>query len=402
MERDFPQFAAMKYPKACSIEEARACLADDEVGLSLVPGARKSYLIVVFKSPKAGDAGIEVYSLPPAAAIAEAVSALLEPRLLEDSEAVKGRGADMFRLILGPAKAAIAGKSLVIVPGGTLGRLPFELLVEPAGSGGGRFLVERHAIRYAPSMTVLTLVKRWEAERTKPKRTLWAIGDPVYASTDARLGGGRVRPESSTKVVAQVEFATREETWARLPGSGAEIGRIAALMNARPGERLVGRDATEAVVKKLSGDGTLADFQFLHFACHGVLGSKESVRPGLVLSLVGNPAGEDGFLGSDEVTNLRLNADLVVLSACRTGEGEVYRAEGVSGLARAFLFAGSRGVVCSLWQVDDESTVTLMADLYAGLKAGLPSSEALRQAQLKMIASGEPPLHWAPFVLIGR
>jgi tetratricopeptide (TPR) repeat protein/CHAT domain-containing protein len=403
MERDFPQYAALKYPKACTVEEARACLSDDEVGLSFVPGSKASYLVVLNKSHKAGEVGIEVHPLPPSSSIAEAVSALLEPRVLEDAQAAKARGAEVFRMLLGPASTAIAGKSLVIVPGGMLGQLPFELLVEPDGSGGdGRFLVERHAIRYAPSMTTLTMVKRWEAERPKPGRALWAIGDPVYSASDPRLATAGALSEASRTVVTRLRSALRGEALDRLPGTGVEVERVASLMDSELGDRLTGPEATEAAVKKLSTDGTLADFRYVHFACHGILGSDKHAQPGLVLSLVGNPPGEDGFLRLDEVTGLRLNADLVVLSACQTGQGKVYRAEGVLGLARAFLYAGSRGVACSLWQVDDESPATLMADLYAGLKAGLPSSEALRQAQLKMIASGEPPLHWAPFVLIGR
>jgi len=139
-----------------------------------------------------------------------------------------------------------------------------------------------------------------------------------------------------------------------------------------------------------------------HFACHGVLGTGDGVQPGLVLSQVDNPPGTDGYLRLDEVTDLRLNADLVTLSACQTGQGKVFRAEGVSGLARAFLYAGCRGVLCSLWQVDDAATAELMADVYAGLKDGKSAADALRSAQLKMIEAGEPPLHWAPFVLIGR
>ena len=122
----------------------------------------------------------------------------------------------------------------------------------------------------------------------------------------------------------------------------------------------------------------------------------------MVLSLEGDQRGEDGLLRVDEVTGLRLNADLAVLSACQTGQGQVFRSEGVSGLARAFLFAGCRGVVCSLWRVDDEATSELMAGFYAGLKAGLPAADALRRVQWEMIRAGRPPSQWAPFVLIGK
>jgi CHAT domain-containing protein len=110
----------------------------------------------------------------------------------------------------------------------------------------------------------------------------------------------------------------------------------------------------------------------------------------------------DGFLTMQEVTHLKLNADLVVLSACQTGRGEVVPGEGVMGLTRAFLYAGSRGVVCSLWSVDDERTASLMKAMYAELKKGKGSSEALALARRKLIAEEQAPFYWAPFILVGK
>jgi CHAT domain-containing protein len=123
-----------------------------------------------------------------------------------------------------------------------------------------------------------------------------------------------------------------------------------------------------------------------------------------VLNLVGNTGvdRDDGFLELDEIANLKLNADLVVLSACQTGQGKMARGEGVSGLARAFLYAGSKGVVCSLWSVDDRETANLMVDFYGHLQKGQAAADALREAQLRMIREGKAPLYWAPFILIGE
>jgi CHAT domain-containing protein len=134
----------------------------------------------------------------------------------------------------------------------------------------------------------------------------------------------------------------------------------------------------------------------------------QGLQPALVLSLAG-ASGErdeygvlDGFLRLDEVTHLKLNADLVILSACRTGQGKLHSGEGVHGLARAFLYAGSKGVVCSLWAVDDAQTARLMTALYRGLKDGRPAADALRDAQLALLREGQAPLYWAPFILIGE
>src|SRR5262249_2228984 len=110
----------------------------------------------------------------------------------------------------------------------------------------------------------------------------------------------------------------------------------------------------------------------------------------------------DGFLTMQEVTHLRLNADLVVLSACKSARGEVVAGEGVLGLTRAFLYAGSRGVVCSLWSVDDDRTADLMRAMYAGPKQGKGSAEALALARRKLIAEEQAPFYWAPFILIGK
>ena len=110
----------------------------------------------------------------------------------------------------------------------------------------------------------------------------------------------------------------------------------------------------------------------------------------------------EGYLSMMEVTHLKLNADLVVLSACQTGKGKLIPAEGVVGLTRSFLYAGSRGVVCSLWCVDDESTGELMQATYAELKKGSSSTEALALARRQLIAEERAPFYWAPFILVGK
>jgi CHAT domain-containing protein len=171
---------------------------------------------------------------------------------------------------------------------------------------------------------------------------------------------------------------------------------------------LLGKDATEAAVRQASAQGDLARARYVHFACHGILGLSDGQPPALVLSLVGNSGERDefgllaGFLRMDEVTNLKLNADLVVLSACRSGQGRLWNGEGVHGLARAFLHAGSKGVVCSLWSVDDKETAGFMVAMYGRLKDGRPAADALRDTRLDMIRAGKAPLYWAPFILIGE
>jgi CHAT domain-containing protein len=198
-------------------------------------------------------------------------------------------------------------------------------------------------------------------------------------------------------------------SWTRLPATGAEVRAIADLHQARKDDVVTDMLASEKVVKTASDKGVLGRKRYVHLATHGLLGSARGRPPSLVLSLVGNDGKEelggpnDGFLTMQEVTHLKLNADLVVLSACETGKGDLIASEGVVGLSRAFLYAGSRGVVCSLWQVDDARTATLMEALYGELKGGkVSSAEALARARRKLIAEEQAPFYWAPFILIGK
>ncbi len=190
--------------------------------------------------------------------------------------------------------------------------------------------------------------------------------------------------------------------------SGREVNMIGRLLQAPEANVRTGLKALEADIKKASASGELARCRYIHFATHGILGSGDGKPPALVLSLVGNDdlrdefGRNDGFLRLDEVTGLKLNADLVVLSACRSGQGQLRNGEGVSGLARAFLYAGSRGVVCSLWSVADAETADLMTDMYTRLQAGKLAADALREARLEMLKAGKPPIYWAPFILIGE
>jgi CHAT domain-containing protein len=287
--------------------------------------------------------------------------------------------------------------------------VPFEALIED-----GRYLIENHRIRYAPSLTALHLVRLWEKTRPKPERPLWAMADPVYDKADKRVEGEKDLSQATQDALAKYlagadRGPTRGEAYARLGFTGQEAAAIRARLGAADTDVLTGLQATEAAVKAASERGLLARARYVHFATHGILGLDTGQPPALVLSLVGNDGARDadggindGFLRLDEVTRLQLNADLVVLSACETGKGRLYAGEGVTGLARAFLYAGSRGVVASLWSVDDRETATFMAQLYGGLKDGQAAADALRAAKLAMIRAHKPPVYWAPFILIGE
>jgi CHAT domain-containing protein/lipopolysaccharide biosynthesis regulator YciM len=402
MEQEYPAYAALKYPKPCTLEAARACLSTNEVALLYILGTKASYVLLL-EAPQATGDGLTIYELPPAVQLAEQISALTDPAMLASADKTAELAAEAYAALLGPLAERLAGKDLVIVPNGALCYLPFELLIEPSGKSGapGRFLVERHRLRYAPSLTALTIQRKWDQVRSRPDRAFFALGDPVYDGADSRKGSQGTLPLVGRDRAGEYALREGHAGFPRLPFSGTEVEQIGRLLGAARGDILTGPAATEGAVKAASASGQLARYRYLHFACHGILGLASGQQPALVLSQVGDDK-EDGFLQLDEVTNLKLNADLVVLSACRSGQGRLHNGEGVKGLARAFLYAGSRGVLCSLWQVDDQETARLMLQLYTNLKQGQSSAAALRNAQLDMIHKGKAPLYWAPFVLIGE
>ena len=188
----------------------------------------------------------------------------------------------------------------------------------------------------------------------------------------------------------------------RLPFSREEVRSIAALVPEAEMLEAIDFRASRALVM----DGTLERYRILHFATHGLLNTAHPELSGLVLSLVDeNGRPQDGFLRLQDIYNLRLSADLVVLSACRSALGRRVAGEGLIGLTRGFMHAGAPRVVASLWQVDDSATAELMRRFYVGiLEARLRPAAALREAQRSMAA--EPrwssPYYWAGFTLEGE
>ena len=191
-----------------------------------------------------------------------------------------------------------------------------------------------------------------------------------------------------------------------LPYSRSEIDGIAQLFPKDDRELFFGEAATEENVKS---PDRLSAYRLIHFSTHGYVNEERPRFSGLVLSLPANAAStragkqsEDGLLAAYEIFNLKLKADLVVLSACETGLGKEIKGEGLMSLTRAFMYAGAPSVMVSLWNVNDETAADLMIRFYRHLQSGKTKSEALRQAQLETIRDNGFPFFWAPFVLIGK
>ena len=321
--------------------------------------------------------------------------------------AYRERSARLTELLLGEAHGSgvLAGRRLAVVADGALVYVPFAALPDPCDRG--RTLLGHHEVVHLPSASVLALHRRRaEGDRTPSKR-LAVIADPIYSPNDPRVAAGSVAPRTEAPWEGHPPGASAAHPGAafpRLPFSAEEARAIAALVEPEESFLALGSDARREVVSGAS----LAGFRYVHFATHGVLDTEYPQLSGLVLSLVdrsGSPR-DNGFLRLEDVYDMRLDADMVVLSACDTALGREVRGEGLVGLARGFMHAGARRVVASLWRAHDVTTADLMERFYRGLLLeGRPPADALRQAQLGLVSDPRGdfhfPYYWAGFTLQG-
>jgi CHAT domain-containing protein len=201
-------------------------------------------------------------------------------------------------------------------------------------------------------------------------------------------------------------------SWAPLPETADELCEVALNLGVDPATHLyLGKQATETEIKRPSSEGALAKHRIVHFATHGAVAGELSgtTEPGLILTPPDAASDiDDGYLTASEIAALKLDADWVILSACNTAAGEAKGAEALSGLARAFFYAGARSLLVSHWEVSSESTVKLITNAIAELNADpkIGRTEALQRSMLSMIDTGKNyeahPAYWAPFVLVGE
>jgi tetratricopeptide (TPR) repeat protein len=272
---------------------------------------------------------------------------------------------------LGAELINVAAPRIIIVPDGPLHRLPFDALI----GADGRVLVERAIVSVVPSAGVLLALRR-RSEASRALRVL-AFGDPVFSHSSG---------------VAVYRSAVVATGLPRLRESGQEA-RMAASF-ARIATVRLGDSASAAYLEHASLDS----FTVLHFATHAIVDDRSADRTALVLSPGG---GESGVVTPSDVAGLRLHADLIVLSACRSAGGVVVDGEGVQGLTAPFLEAGARSVIATEWRIRDETTVPFVRAFYSGLARGLPVADALRAAKLERRASGARPSEWAAFTVVG-
>jgi CHAT domain-containing protein len=423
-----PRYAALAHPELFTIEDARTQLDSETLLLEFALGEDRSFLWVV------STGSVSSHELPGRADIESAARQLYE--LLSKSGArsrdqpqLEIAAESLSRMLLSPVAAQLESKRLVIVPDGILHYIPFGALPapQPAGNAGAQRplpvkgkpaaparrwdyvpLIARHEIVTLPSASVLAELRRDLLLRKPAPKAIAVFADPVFSSDDPRAKGlvDSGAETASAQMPGELRRAAGDvgllQSFARLPFSRREAQGITSV--APPGDTMAALDF-KANRETATAD-ELGAYRVIHFATHGILDSKHPELSGVVLSLVdaeGRP--QDGFLRLHQIYNMKLPAELIVLSACQTGLGKEIRGEGLVGLTRGFMYAGTPRVVASLWKVDDAATADLMKRFYRAMfVTGLRPAAALRQAQIEMWKQQrwKEPYYWAAFTLQGE
>lgn len=299
----------------------------------------------------------------------------------------------LYERLLKPILEISSAGRIIVAPDGILHLLPFEALQD----GRGQYLLKSHTVSYVPSGTILDTLRRGQKQEPAPKPLL-AVGDVAYENQ----GGAGKKLSTPTSVSGRIERGIADLSGvglSDLPQTREEVEEIGKISGPNA-VILLAKDATEAAFKK----EPLDQFRVLHLAVHGFADTQYPERSALVLG-TDPKSGDDGLLQVREIIRLRLNAELTTLSACDTGVGKLQGQEGISNLVEAFLVAGSKSVVASLWSADDTSASALMERFYKRLAQGESASSALRNAKLDLLTKyGDQlsPFYWAGFITVGE
>jgi CHAT domain-containing protein len=438
IERKFPEYAELVEPKPATIERTQRLLKLDEVLVSWYFAENVGYVWAISKQ------GIPQFSQLPIGRkqMAKQVAQLrkaLDPGVstideIPPFDVVLAH--KLYQEILAPVEASFKGKKvMLVVPHAELGQLPISLLVtqttaQPTKVGPVAFvgyksvpwLTRDIAVAQIPSVTALTALRSLP-EGNPNRKNFVGFGDPYFSASQEKSAQKntptqlatrgiplKLRSAPKTAGVSSAELALLP----RLPDTSQEIEEIAKVVGAQPSDIFLHKQASVKQVVSMD----LSDRKVVMFSTHGLVPGELNglTQPALAMSspeVTGDQ--DDGLLTMDKVIALKLDADWVVLSACNTAAGEGAGSEAVSGLGRAFFFAGARALLVSNWPVDSVASRQLMTDLFKRQQQnqGLAKSEALRQAMLNQVDQGgmregntmrysyAHPLFWAPFVVVG-
>ncbi len=457
-----PRYAALTQPQLLSLTEIQHQVIDaDSLLLEYSLGTQRSYLFAVSQKRLA------VYELPSRQKIESAAQRLTglitarnqrikfetlderEARITKAESEFTEAAAALSQLILAPVASQIGNQRLLIVSDGALQYVPFAVLPKPNNEKvnpqslarnpqAAPSLLSENEIVNLPSASTLAVLRQELRNRKPAAKMLAVLADPVFDKHDERFKlahtkrtkesnevMARIRTASQTRSLTQTEKDSGSErtqrltrdftralreaqntgdqlSLARLPYTRKEAESIIALVPPSLSKEAIDFSANRATAMSRE----LREYRYLHFATHGFLNTTHPELSGIVLSMIDEDGMEvNGFLRAHEIYNLRLPAELVVLSGCRTGLGKEIRGEGLVGLTRGFMYAGAARVMVSLWDVNDEATAEFMSKFYSAMiREKLPVAAALKTAQARMAKDKRwsSPYYWAAFVLQGE
>lgn len=416
-----PRYAALTQPSPASLKQIQQEVLDsDSLLLEYILGEERSYLFAIT------DKSITSYELPKRSEI-ETETRRVHDLIVNKADAVQPEVLiRLSQMLLGPVASKLGRKRLVIVAQGPLQYLSFGALPTPTSperggppsrqgvrSATGEPLLTNHEIVSLPSTSVMVEFRRDLSRRKRAARKLIVLADPVFAEDDPRIKDGvktssteqTDKNDTDDKSVSDVVRSANDVNlvrFDRLPLSRREAELITAGIPKDQFLQVLDFSANRAAAT----NPDVGQFQIVHFATHSLINNRHPELSGIVLSLVddqGRP--QDGFLRLHEIYNLKLGADLVVLSACQTALGKDIRGEGLIGLTRGFMYAGAPRVVATLWKVSDSATAEFMSRFYQNmLRKGMSPAASLRAAQLSLRREKQwaAPYYWAGFVLQGE
>ncbi len=426
-----PEYAALKYPEPLKLSQIQQQLDKDTLLLQYSLGKDRSYLWAVTPD------SLDSYELPGQKQIEDAANNFREVILAggvsygkNNPNAINKPASQLTKIILAPVANKLGKKRLVIVADGVLQNIPFAALADltpqpPSLRGKGEQdklpsplrrgvggevpyqpLLVNHQIVNLPSVTAIATQRQQLNKRQPAPKTLAILADPVFAADDQRFTGKppALGPElnvNRSSMQRAMKNLKRSGLIPPLPGTRKEAEEILKLVSPSQSIHAYDFDANY----NFANSKELKQYRFLQFATHGIVDTTNPELSGIVLSQIdkqGKPV-EKGYLRLGDIFNLDLDAELVVLSACETGLGKNVKGEGLMGLTRGLMYAGSKRAVVSLWQVDDEGTSQLMPLFYKAILQGESPTSALRDAQLQLWQQKQwqNPYYWAAFTLQG-
>ncbi|MFH1117476.1 MAG: CHAT domain-containing tetratricopeptide repeat protein [Pseudomonadota bacterium] len=418
LREKYPLFAATKYPQPMdlsqtAVKENEWTLSYDVTGTGLLIYLTKGRSLVT-----------ALFKPVPRKEVDGLVRKFREPLEVKEGQTISGQlkkfdfaaGKKLADLLLSDVLPSLPKDTpVIVVPGGSLGIVPFEML--PLNAGGkiatdkerpyvtdAEFFGDRNPISYYQSITALTLARTFGKQKGAGDKSL-VMDDPVFDVDDIRLQQA-AREQKQTLLAAapdKLQSAIKQELdlgFDRLERT-RNLGEALKKMAPNRTEEYHGMEAS----KKVLFDKRLDGYSSIVFATHGYFGKDLPgiMEPVLVLTLVNQPSGKDGYLRLSEVMGLKLNADMVALTACQTGLGRHISGEGTMGMGRAFQYAGAKSVLMSLWSVSEQASVNMVENFFKHLNEGKSKLEALKLARDEVRKNGyDHPFYWAPFILVGE